>query len=90
MLSHGLLVFFRHLIEFIAYAADADDIVGIVVLALQFFAQGADVDHDGLGIVFHAVCLPDGLEDLGRREDLARMLDQQLSLIHISEPTRPY
>src|SRR5664280_2087516 len=45
----------------------------------------------------HRACRGEGtgcwVEDLGRREDVRRVLttgNQYLSLIHISEPTRPY
>ena len=51
---------FWHLVKFIAYAADADDVVGVMIFTFQFFSQGADVDHDSfvsfsMQVVFQTV-----------------------------------
>ena len=75
--SHILLVLFWHLVKFIAYAADADDVVSVMIFTFQFFSQGADVDHDSFCVVFHAGGLPDCFKYLRGGEYLARMLDQQ-------------
>lgn len=77
VLPHILLVLFWHLVKFIAYAADADDVVGVMIFTFQFFSQGADVDHDSFCVVFHAGGLPDCFKYLSGGEYLARMLDQQ-------------
>ena len=73
----SLVFLFWHLVKFIAYAADADDVVGVMIFTFQFFTQGADVDHDSFCVVFHAGGLPDCFEYLCGGEYLARMLDQQ-------------